>query len=225
MAKKTFSGARVPYTDVINPNKLMPHISSALFKVFATASLIMAVFAPWDDFSNQFINSVRDLSSFATLFSFLILLIGRKNLGRWHFPTLMVFAVSFGVFSCLVIGPPVLAFTVPPAIAFGIISLCNFFRSRPMPFKTCLTIMLLTAPAVFGVMWYLFDNLFFPVVVGLEMFLFMLMPTVVFRFAADRKSSGKLTEDVNFITAALVIGHAGLSNLSVIIGVLLCFFA
>ena len=50
----------------------------------------MAVSHPWGDFYNQFINSVKDLSSFATLFSFLILLIGRKNLGRWHFPTLMV---------------------------------------------------------------------------------------------------------------------------------------
>lgn len=225
MAKKLFFGARVPYTDVINPNKLIPHISSALFKIFATASLIMAVFAPWGDFYNPFINFVKDLSSFATLFSFLTLLIGRKNLGRWHFPTLMIFAISCGVFNCLVIGPPVLAFTIPPAIAFGIISLCNIFRSRPMSFKNCLIIMLLAVPAAFGIMWYLFDNLFFPVIVGLEMFLFMLMPMLVIRFAAERKSSGNLTEVVNSVTAALVISHAGLSNLSVIIGVLLCFFA
>ncbi len=225
MTKKQVFSAWISCTNGIEPDKLIQHVSSALFKVFATTSLIVAVFAPWVDFFNPFINSVRDISSFATLFSFLILLIGRKHLRRWRFPALMIFAASFGTFSCLVIGPPVLAFTVPPAIAFGIISLCNSFRSRPMPFKICLTIMLLMVPAVFGIMWHLFDDLFFPVVVGLEMFLFMLMLVIVIRLEVNKKSSGNLTEAVNSVAAALVIGHVGLSNLSVIIGVLVCFFA
>ena len=74
-------------------------------------------------------------------------------------------------------------------------------------------------------MWHLFDDLFFPVVVGLEMFLFMLMLVIVIRLEVNKKSSGNLTEAVNSVAAALVIGHVGLSNLSVIIGVLVCFFA
>ena len=192
----------------------MPHISSVLFKVFCNCVSYHGGFSHPGVISTTSSSTPSKISSsFATLFSFLILLIGRKNLGRWHFSDPDGFCSLFRRFQLPGDRPArsgVYGSSGNCVWHHFVVQLLSFAprcRSKSAWSSCCWRLRRFSASC--GICSI---TLFFRLSSSWKCSCLCWVPTVVFRFAADRKSSGKLTEDVHFITAALVIGHAGLSN-------------
>ena len=123
MDKNAFFSVSDLNTDREKANDLSVYAFKVLFKIFAAASLVMWALTPLVCFFDRTTDAIRDVLCFVSIISFLILLIGHRNVRRWHFPLLLTFTVAFGGFTCLLAGPATLAFTVPSAVACGLVTL------------------------------------------------------------------------------------------------------
>lgn len=104
MDKNAFFSVSDLNTDREKANDLSVYAFKVLFKIFAAASLVMWALTPLVCFFDRTTDAIRDVLCFVSIISFLILLIGHRNVRRWHFPLLLTFTVAFGGFTCLLAG-------------------------------------------------------------------------------------------------------------------------
>ena len=203
MDKNAFFSVSDLNTDREKANDLSVYAFKVLFKIFAT-------------------DAIRDVLCFVSIISFLILLIGHRNVRRWHFPLLLTFTVAFGGFTCLLAGPATLAFTVPSAVACGLVTLLCRRKHQMIPRAACFGISVLTALLVFPVATHFDNGLFLPVAATVHLLLFTTLVTTVLTLVSRRPSLFKkrgLSSKTN--VTFLVVGHVFLANVVLAAGFLI----
>ena len=118
MDKNAFFSVSDLNTDREKANDLSVYAFKVLFKIFAAASLVMWALTPLVCFFDRTTDAIRDVLCFVSIISFLILLLGHRNVRRWHFPLLLTFAHTLGrerVFTRLVTGIALLEEDYPEA--------------------------------------------------------------------------------------------------------------
>lgn len=222
MDKNAFFSVSELNTDREKANDLSVYAFKVLFKIFAAASLVMWALTPLVCFFDRITDAVRDVLCFASIISFLILLIGHRNVRSWHFPLLLAFTVAFGGFTCLLIGPAVLAFTVPSAVTCGIIALLCRRERKMISRAACFGISALVALLIFPAAMRAGEGLFLPVTAALHLLLFTALAIAVLTLVSRRPVPPRnrgLSSKTNL--TFLVIGHVFLANAVLIAGFLI----
>ena len=222
MDKNAFFSVSDLNTDREKANDLSVYAFKVLFKIFAAALLVMWALTPLVCFFDRTTDAIRDVLCFVSIISFLILLIGHRNVRRWHFPLLLTFTVAFGGFTCLLAGPATLAFTVPSAVACGLVTLLCRRKHQMIPRVACFGISVLTALLVFPVATHFDNGLFLPVAATVHLLLFTTLVTTVLTLVSRRPSLFKkrgLSSKTN--VTFLVVGHVFLANVVLSAGFLI----
>ena len=207
MDKNAFFSVSDLNTDREKANDLSVYAFKVLFKIFAAASLVMWALTPLVCFFDRTTDAIRDVLCFVSIISFLILLIGHRNVRRWHFPLLLTFTVAFGGFTCLLA---------------GLVTLLCRRKHQMIPRAACFGISVLTALLVFPVATHFDNGLFLPVAATVHLLLFTTLVTTVLTLVSRRPSLFKkrgLSSKTN--VTFLVVGHVFLANVVLAAGFLI----
>lgn len=148
MDKNSFFSASELSTDREKANKLSVYTFKVLFRIFTVASLIMWGAAPVIRHFDQIADAMRSVFCFLSFISFLMLLVGYRNVRRWYFPLRIFFVFTFGSFIYLMLSTTALYFTIPSAVVCGLVLLLSR-QCRRMPSIISLCgIVILTAAAI-----------------------------------------------------------------------------
>lgn len=116
MEKRAFFNAEQLNTAVESLCEIRKSVLLMLGIIFGATSLIAGIFGSSGVFEWLAYGSFGNVLLFVAVISFLILLVGYKNLGYMHYYLAFAFVVSFGCYTCFVVGTNLLAFTLPAAV-------------------------------------------------------------------------------------------------------------
>lgn len=218
MDNNSFFSIRDLSTDVEKFNQLTIGTFRLLAKVFIMASLVIWAVSPLVCLFDRVTGVMHDIFCFLAFFSLLILLVGYRNLKRWHFPLLAVFATAFGGFTCLLAGPYVLCFTVPSALVCSLVVLLNKVQRKVTIGLVCSVVVLFIVALIFVILPPMANGLFLAATSSIHLVLFFVL------MAFDLKVISRKTLPADWYMATnknvifLVIGHCLLANLVLLTG-------
>lgn len=193
------------------------HTFKVLLSVFAIASVAIAAFSPMVCIFDTTVSILKDLFGFASVFCFIILLIGYRNTRKLHLILTLIFAFSFGALSCLMVGKVILIFTLPTIILSAAIIIIRQIRHETYATRDGIWVLCILTPVTF-ISVYLAVSLFTACVATIHLIAFFSIIAFAFKTAISKQPEYGWEVISKITPVLLIIAHLLLANIVLIFG-------